>query len=341
MGEIIDTKMRKISFFIYSFFYLFFFFIVFYFVPSLIEYEKYNTLITKINNDKNTSIIIIYDDFKSSHGKLVLNTYNQACQYFSPVKTIPVKTFDYNKLRFDSFFYILNHLKKKHIYVNMSFSPESEFARKYMVFNLKKYAKDNNNTKFFIASGNNEYNTISKKTWSKINNNKNFLKIIHNNESFNSIFYKNLSTMNLSQILYSVIFETKKEKIKKILSLYVSNVKLAYSCIDSFLYTSQLDKIKNIYIISALDPIHLSFDATKINRISKKEVGIKYSLQQYYKIKKNKKMFLDCEVPNLSKNLHRDIGIYIKKEKNRYVPVIGTSIASPIFMARYLYGKRS
>jgi len=336
-----ERKIRLINNFVYFIFYILFFSIFIFYLPVFIAFFKYSDTIEKYNDMQNNSIVVIYDDFHSKHGDLVLKTYKDSYSIFCKNKKIPILVLDYNKCDFDSFFYILRHLNKKKIYVNMSFSPDDDYGRDYVVYNIRKYLQKYNNTKFFIASGNNGY-FLDTSVWNTINNSTNIKSIIKAQSSKYQYKYV-YNTLISSKIFYTLFGDILDlnidEKIKN--ELEKNNIfnKDTYKTILSFAYSSQLENIKNVFVVSSLD----AFDVPAINKkektVKKDQIGLKYALSLYDQIKDKKSSFLDCQIDGLMKNKYRDIGCFYISTPKYFVPNIGTSLSSPIFMSRYICSK--
>lgn len=332
----IERFFKTIQFILTNFiFYPIFAILIFMYMPRIaFEYKAKDI---NFSNIKEETIAIIYDEFQDndSHGFLVKDTFDKSLKIFKSKNKIHTIILDSNKFKYDDLFYAIDHLgKDKKVYINISFAPKGKIGREYFAYMINKYAKENKNLKFFVAAGNREFlDKEQSLCLKKVNNSGIFDNYIKKQKTFNSLFYKSYSLYFIYR--KATIFINNEKNINDEVMDFIrlncdsNKSKLIYDSIEDFMFTSLLNP-KTIKIIAGND----SFD---LNNLQKDFVLKNIGLEKAIRLKeKNKNNFsvLDCPIDELQNSNTRETSVYFIKKKDKIDWIVGTSISSPINMAR-------
>ena len=321
--------------------------------------------------ESSDNVVIIFDEFNSptSHGKTVSSVFKTVAKN----NDYSLFELDYTSSRgytdLNNLVQIVLAEKKK-VYVNLSFSPKSGVMASLLSDELKKIDHLNQVT-ITLASGNN-HNTVSSlssmlnldynisseidsKIYLELKNDKTILSLISRIEEKNihSYLKSQYLTVNFYRFLnYIGVSKNQEDMLSKAVQFSVDKVLKNYNIddpdikfkiytlysenISNFLFPALIQRENpNVNVISAILPYDLEskleLKITDAGYLSsyKKMKDLKLPLPKYAK-------YLDCPIPDVINNDKRDLGLYFLASDNNKTlkPVLGTSIASPAFLAR-------
>lgn len=300
---------------------------IFYNIPFYLEYMQLKEL---INGSKNEKVVIIYDDFTSNHGEIVLSTFKS--QADEGYKLLHINN---QEIKIGSVELFVNHLldQNKQVFLNVSISPSHPTYALIFAKTLHRLSK-HKNMKITVAAGNQEPTKL---------------------------LLKEFTHKSLDDDIYKVL-NTKSEDIKKIIKLdsidyLLSNLGETYGVFFSNIYTlidGNRDEKTRELVSDAITPILIEHKVKQkeeiIDLYTKNVLKFGFSVLLQKKgsqvklissssqLKSEDGYFLDCRINNLVKNEIREVGVILNK--NSWI--IGTSISAPIHLSKiYNLSKKS
>lgn len=299
---------------------------------NMFFYFEYMQLKELIELSKNEKVVIIYDDFTSNHGEIVLNTFKS--QADGDYKLLNINN---QEIKIESVELFVNYLleQNKQVFLNVSISPTHPTYALIFAKTLQRLS-EHENMKITVAAGNQEPTFLLLEEFTR--------------EPLDDDIYKALNTK--SEDMKEIV---KLDRIDYLLSNFGEAFGVLFSNIYTFINGDRDEKIREL-VSDVITPILVEHKVKQKEEVvdlytnnilkfgfsvllQKKDSHVKLiSSSSQLEADGKDEYFLDCRINNMIKNEIREVGV-AGTEKNW---IIGTSISAPIYLSKiYNSSKKS